>query len=409
MQVYKRKALYGFLFAAILLPIFSNAQVNSVQYGKNRIQYEKFQWKFYQSSNFNVYSNQGGLEIAKFILQVAEEELPQIEEAVEYSLQRRANIIVYNNFDDYRQSNIGLGIDWQNSGGLTKLVNNKMVVYYNGNKSDLRLQIRKGIAKMLFDNVLFGDDIGEFASNQALLDLPKWLTDGYVEYIAEPWSTTKDDDLKSAILSGDYKNFYQFAFDKPTLAGHAFWYYIAEKYKPENVTYFIYLARLYKNLNTASQRICKAKYKDVLQQFMEFEEDRYIKDIKQRRNAPRGKLSVIEDITNNTDFYGFAANPNPKNNSYAVVQFKQGVYSVKYVDNLYETKVILKYGVRSLDGEQNPNTPVLAWDGKGSRLLVIYTKEAKLNMFVYDVVANIKRFQQPIESIDQIVDAGFML
>ena len=34
--------------------------------------------------------------------------------------------------------------------------------------------------------------------------------------------------LKNVILSGDYNNFYQFAFDKPLLAGHAFWYYIAE-------------------------------------------------------------------------------------------------------------------------------------------------------------------------------------
>jgi len=91
---------------------------------------------------------------------------------------------------------------------------------------------------VLTDEILFGDDLGEFASNQALLDLPEWLTNGYIEYIAQPWSTQKDDDLKSAILSGDYNNFYQFAFDKPTLAGHAFWYYIAEKYKPEKCNVF---------------------------------------------------------------------------------------------------------------------------------------------------------------------------
>jgi hypothetical protein len=28
----------------------------------------------------------------------------------------------------------------------------------------------------LVENLLFGDDIGEVASNAALLDLPKWLT-----------------------------------------------------------------------------------------------------------------------------------------------------------------------------------------------------------------------------------------
>src|SRR6478609_2473971 len=314
MQVNRLRLFFAALIVAALLPFLSHAQVNTVDYGKNRIQYKKFDWKFYQSPNFNTYFNTGGLELAKFVAQVAEEELPSIQSAVEYSLERSVNIIVYNNYDDYKSSNIGLGIDWQNSGGITKLVNNKLVLYYDGNKNTLRRQVREGIAKILTDNILFGDDIGEFASNQALLDLPQWLTDGYVEYVAEHWSTQKDDDLKSAIMGGDYNNFYQFAFAKPTLAGHAFWYYIAEKYKPENVTYFLYLARLYKNLNAASQRICKKKFKDVLADFMMFEQDRYVKDIKQRRNAPRGKLSVVEEITKN-EYYHFAANPNPKNNS----------------------------------------------------------------------------------------------
>ncbi|HNP21215.1 MAG TPA: hypothetical protein PKM63_00735 [Panacibacter sp.] len=395
------------LLLAVILPGFLKAQVNTVEFGKNRIQYKKFDWKFYQSPDFNTYFNQGSLELAKYVTQVAEEELPSIEKAVEYAVQRRLNIVVYNNYDDYKASNIGLGIDWQGAGGLTKLVNNKIVLYFDGNKNTLKRQVREGIAKTLTDNILFGDDIGEFASNQALLDLPQWLTDGYVEYIAENWSTEKDNDLKNALLSGDYNNFYQFAFEKPTLAGHAFWYYIAVKYKPENVTYFLYLARLYKNLNNASEKICKKKFKDVLADFMVYEQDRYAQDIKQRRNAPKGRLSVIEETTK-ADYYRFAANPNPKNNSYAVVQFKKGVYSVKYVDNLFESKTLLSYGVKTRIGDMNPNSPILAWDGKGSRLLVMYTKEGKQNMFIYDVIANIKRFQQGIDGFEQIVDAGFM-
>lgn len=408
MQVNRLRLVLSFLIIAAALPIFTLAQVNTVDFGKNRLQYKKFDWKFYQSPNFNVYFNTGGLELAKFVTQVAEEELPQIQSAVEYSMQRSANIVLYNNYDDYKTSNIGLGIDWQNSGGVTKLVNNKIVIYFDGNKNTLRRNIREGIAKILTDNILFGDDIGEFASNQALLDLPQWLTDGYVKYIAENWSTKMDEDLRNAILSGEYNNFYQFAFEKPTLAGHSFWYYIAEKYKPENVTYFLYLARLYKNLNSASERICKKKFKEVLADFMIFQQQRYVEDIKQRRNAPRGKLSVIEELKKGEDFYRFAANPNAKNNSYAVVQFKKGVYSVKFVDNLYETHTILKYGTRTIIGDINPNYPILAWDGKGSRLLVIYSKEGKTYMFVYDVIANIKRFQQEIEGFEQIVDAGFM-
>src|SRR5258705_12376118 len=187
-----------------LLIVTVQAQVNGVEFGKNRVQYQKFKWKYYQTENFNTYFSQDGLELGKYVAQVAENELPGIEEFVEYGLQRRANIVVYNNFDEYQQSNIGLGIDWQTAGGVTKLVNNKMIVYFDGNHEHLRQQIRQGIAKILVDNVLFGDDLGEFAANQALLDLPKWLTDGYIEYAAENWSPSLDDELRGVMLAGDF-------------------------------------------------------------------------------------------------------------------------------------------------------------------------------------------------------------
>ena len=63
----------------------ASAQVNTVEYGKNRVQFKKFKWQYYQTRNFNVYFNQNGQELAKFLAQVAEQELPKIEAAAEYS------------------------------------------------------------------------------------------------------------------------------------------------------------------------------------------------------------------------------------------------------------------------------------------------------------------------------------
>ena len=241
-------ALFFFLFQA-------SAQVSTTEFGKNRLQFKNFKWKYYQTPNFNTYFNQNGQPLAKYVCQVAEKELPGIEQQVEYGMQRRANIVLYNSFNEMEQSNIGLDIDWQTTGGITKLVNNKMIVYYTDDHNKLRIQVRQGIARVLVENILFGDDLGEFAANQTLLDLPAWLTDGYIEYIAENWNTELDDQLKSAILSGSYTNFYNMAFEKPNLAGHAFWYYFANKYKKENVTYFLYLSRVYRNLNSCTAHL----------------------------------------------------------------------------------------------------------------------------------------------------------
>ena len=399
-----------FLFVVLMLTLSVGAQVNTVEFGKNRVQHRKFTWKYYQTPNFNTYFYENGQTIANYVAQVAEKELAGIEQFVEYGLQRRANIVVYNHFNELQQSNIGLNLDWQTTGGTTKLVNNKMIVYFTTDHYHLRRQIRQGIARTLVDNVLFGDDLGEFAANQALLDLPKWLVEGYVEYVAEEWSTDLDDQLKSALLAGTYKNFYQLAYDKPNLAGHAFWNYIADKYKKENVTYFLYLARVYRNLNAASQRIAKKKFKEVLKEFMIENEEKYYKDIRSRRNFPKGQVAIVEEVKNNRDFFRFSANPTARSQTYAVVEYRNGRYDVVLYENLVDRKVLLKSGVRTNENEINPNYPLLAWDGKGTRLACIYSHEGKVKLFVYDLVARYKPIKdQEIPYFEQIQDMKYML
>ncbi|HEY6505117.1 MAG TPA: hypothetical protein VIZ28_14170 [Chitinophagaceae bacterium] len=395
-------------FASLFCWFGSTAQVNTVEFGRNRVQYQKFKWKYYQTENFNSYFSQDGLGLGKYVAQIAETELPGLEEFVEYGLQRRTNIVVYNNFDEMQQSNIGLGVEWQNTGGITKLVNNKMLVYFDGNHDNLRRQIRQGIARVLVENILFGDDLGEFAANQALLDLPKWLTDGYIEYAAENWSPSLDDDLRGIMLAGKYTNFYQFAFDKPNLAGHSFWKYIADKYGKSKTTYFLYLARVYRNLNSASQKVAKKKFKDVLKDFMVEVPQAYYKDLRGRRNTPKGQLSISE-VIGKKDFIRFNANPIPRSFTYALVEFKKGIYSVVLMENFVNRKVLLKFGTRSREDEKNPNYPILAWDGKGTRLAVLYSQEGKLKLFVYDVVNRIKITRQELPMFDQVQDMKYML
>jgi hypothetical protein len=57
----------------------------------------------------------------------------------------------------------------------------------------------------------------------------------------------------------------------------------------------------------------------------------------------------------------------------------------------------------------NPNYPILAWDGKGTRLAVIYNKEGKVNLFVYDAINRVKIVNQELPMFSQVQDAKYML
>jgi hypothetical protein len=60
----------------------------------------------------------------------------------------------------------------------------------------------------------------------------------------------------------------------------------------------------------------------VLEDFMAYKQDKYFEDIRKRKNAIKGKLTISEDVSKN-DYYNFQVNPNPKNNAYAMVEYKK--------------------------------------------------------------------------------------
>lgn len=60
---------YSILRTIVWISIFlclggiAQAQLNTVEFGKNRVQYKKFKWRYYQTKNFNVYFSQNGLNL----------------------------------------------------------------------------------------------------------------------------------------------------------------------------------------------------------------------------------------------------------------------------------------------------------------------------------------------------------
>lgn len=395
------------LFHGTLLlgTIVSQAQTNTVEFGQNRVQFKNFKWRYYQSRHFNTYFAQNGLELGKYAAQVAEKELPQLEQFMESNPRQRINIVVYNSFGEMKQSNIGIGVDWQNTGGVTKLVGNKMIVYFDGNHENLRRQIRQGIARIMLETLLFGEDIGEFAGNAALIDFPKWFTDGFIGYAAENWTAKQDEELKLIIMSGKYSNFNALAYDHTLLAGQAFWYYVESKYGKDAVPYLMYITRINRGLKKGFEQVLNKTPKNATKDFFVFYQKRFQEDNRRRKTSAKGRTIVAQEITPKADYYRF--NPNPKNNSYAVVQFRKGVYKVQIQLGWNKPKVLLHSGVMQLANQVDPNYPQMAWNTKGNRLAVVYEHEGKTKLMIYDLITR-TTIRQELPQFDRVIDFKYM-
>src|SRR3954471_8235069 len=173
-----------------------------MDFGKNRIQYKEFVWTYFDYDRYRVYSYQGGNEIAKYVSVSINRQLPVLEKRLDYLNEDKINVLVYNNQADFKQSNLGLSSEEQtNIGGVTRIIGDKVSIFFNGSHADLDQQIRSALSELLINKILFGGNAREMVRNSTVLNIPVWYTQGLIKYLSEGWTTRNDnmmyDDLKN--------------------------------------------------------------------------------------------------------------------------------------------------------------------------------------------------------------------
>ena len=259
-----------------------SAQTTQTQFGKNRVQYhqEFKEWSTYESRNFITYWYGEARFIGQSVVQMAEFDFNDIQGVLEHRMNDKIEIIVYKDLTDLKQSNIGSEEAFMNTGGQTKIVGNKMFVYFNGDHTHLRRQIREGIASVYLNAMLFGSNLQEIVQNAVMMNLPMWFKDGLIGYVGETWNTDLDNQLRDILLSGEYKDFDEIAEVHPKLAGHALWYFISENYGVSTVSNLLYLTRINRSIDSGFLYVLGSTYRKTLESWELFFRQRYEEEVK---------------------------------------------------------------------------------------------------------------------------------
>ncbi|HLG02456.1 MAG TPA: hypothetical protein VI731_02605, partial [Bacteroidia bacterium] len=242
-------------FLGLFLPLVSFAQFYSgsqTEFGQNRVQYQDFKWNYFKFEKYDVYFNTGGTELAIYTAKAARKHIAEIEKFFDYTLDDRIQFIVYNKLEDFKQSNIGLTPDdGSNVGGVTRIVGRKVFVFFEGDHVSLEEQIRAGIAEVLVNQMMYSGNVRDMVKNSALLALPEWYVRGLVSYVAKGWNSDIDNRVRDGMMSGRYKKFNHLTGTDALYAGHAIWYYIAEKYSPAVIPNILYMTKVSRNVESS--------------------------------------------------------------------------------------------------------------------------------------------------------------
>ena len=167
------KAAFTIAFLFILWIQNSRAQFyngSQLTFGKSRVQYKDFFWTFYRFEKFDTYFYLNGKELAIYTAEYADKHIKEIELALQSNIEEKIQFIIFNNLSDLKQSNIGLAGDWDsyNTGGVTRIIGGKVLLYFDGQYDHLEQQIRSGIAMVILNEMIYGTGIGAQIKNNAI-------------------------------------------------------------------------------------------------------------------------------------------------------------------------------------------------------------------------------------------------
>jgi hypothetical protein len=138
-------------------------------FGKNRIQFKKFEWKYLSSENFDVYYYDDRKVVAQESLQYLESQFDRITDLIGFYPYQKTKVFLYNSIIDLQQSNIGLNDTQFSSGGETEFIKPYVEIAHPGNIEEFKEELIFKFSDLMLNEMMFGGSLKDMFQNAVLL------------------------------------------------------------------------------------------------------------------------------------------------------------------------------------------------------------------------------------------------
>ena len=252
-------------------------------FGKNKVQYGKFNWQYLQTEHFDIYFTEGGQSVATFVGQVAEESYQKLRQSFRYDLQDRIKVIVHNSHNDFQQTNVDLSEPEESVGGFTEFFKNRVVIPYEGEWEKFRHVVHHELTHAVMLQMVYGAGVQSIITGLTQMQLPLWFIEGLAEYESRGWDIESDMYMRDATLNGyvpEVPMLYGFLAYK---GGQSVWNYVTERYGAEKVGELIGKVKINKSFERGLKNSIGIDEKELTKRWHLYLKRKYWPDIENRK------------------------------------------------------------------------------------------------------------------------------
>lgn len=373
------------------------------EFGKSRVQYNTFAWKFHNYKRFKIYYSGINEDIAVYVARTMHHYLGVAESRLDYSIPEKLEVIVYQSHAKFRQSNLGLTNDEQsNVGGTTRIVGSKIFVYYEGDHQKFNQNIKAAVYEVMLKHLFFGGDWKDQLKSSVNSGIPIWLENGLISYFVKEWDAETESRVKDLILTRKIDKFNSLNDDEKNYAGHAIWNYIAETHGPTVIPNILYVTRVSKNVERGFFSLLGMDFTKLTRNYIAFYRSRYIQEY-ESQDEPAGDL-VDYKIKKESHYYSVRVSPDGTEVAY--VENQLGRYRVKVYNTLTGKTKKIYAAEPKLERIQDHSYPILAWHPSGGGLAFFAETKGELILYLYDFNSK-KTTEKTIKNLDKVLDFSY--
>lgn len=196
------KKLYQKLIEAGILLLLLNTLLNAqfTYFGRNKVQYEKFNWQVLRTEHFDIYYYPELSEISEIGAHFAEEAYEDLKIKFNHVVLQRIPLIFYNTHLHFQQTNTVPGLLPEGVGGFFEFMKGRVVLPYDGSLSQFKHVIKHELVHVFMTNKIkrIQTDFRLTSDNLP----PLWFVEGLAEYWSTEWDDQAEMILRDAVLNG---------------------------------------------------------------------------------------------------------------------------------------------------------------------------------------------------------------
>ena len=355
-------------------------QGSEQEFGKSRVQYSPFSWKFHNYKRFKIYYSGADTKLALYTAKSFDHYLTEAEKKMEFVFPEKMEVIVFENHAKFKQSNIGLLQDELTQiAGTSRIFGSKIFVYYEADHQNFNEHVKEAVYMALIKNMLLGQDWKNALKSTVQSGIPDWLEKGLIDYLVYGWNSEIESKTKDLVLTGKLNRFNNLSDDDKVHAGHAMWNYIAEEYGASSIPAILNLTRFTQSIERSFYNAISLDFQNLNNNYESFYKMRYIKDYKQQKEPEGNEIPFKQK--RDAVYYGFKVNRDSTKVAY--VENILGQYRIKLLDIASgKAKTIYKAETK-LERIQDYSFPVIEWHPKANAFSFFSIKKDVLNYSIY--------------------------